>query len=58
MQYLQEAAGKYLGSEDRPSAGGMGGGLDWDHLSRLTDQYSYLDKNKDGQIDAKDFMGL
>ena len=58
FSFLQDAAGKYMGSEDHPSAGGNGGGLEWENLARLTDQYSYLDKNKDGNVDAKDFLGL
>ena len=57
LQFLQQAAGKYMGSESKPSAGGNGGGVDWNNLSALTNQYSALDKNGDGQVDAKDLMG-
>lgn len=46
MDFIQDAASKYMNSGDKPSKGGNeDGGLDWSNLAAMATQFSKADKH-------------
>ncbi len=61
MQFIENAAGKYLnkqGGGGGGDAGSGGGDVDWSHLSTMAQQFGKADQSTQGELDPSTFKKL
>lgn len=59
MQFIENAAGKYMNKQGGSGGGDAGGGdVDWSHLSGLAQQFGKADQQTQGELDPSSFKSL